>query len=671
MSRRRYGVALLLVAGAMAWWLWPCDVELRASPVGDPRGAEGEASLRVSASAAKHVHAEDRSEVVTTAAPRSRQVRIVDANGDAVAGAAVRFATDATSLEVGDPAPTGNLTLAQNDLELGLAVMAPAMSGGDGIAGLPTETTCAFVIARLGALYGQGTLRFDDPLVDCPELVLMPDRSLRVRVVGANGAPCAGVVVSAGLRVPRTGRRFGALLPTEANGTTVLWHAGALAMHDDVVRFEVGAGSRHRFVDVDQSMAAAGVTELRVDDADMLDVEATPSAESPDPHPSRGELFASGRTVDAETGLPVASRAGFLDSWLTADGDLRSGRFDLFGDRRDTASIEFRARGFLSERVRLTRGATDIRVPLKAATRLRATVRVDDAIDVERLGIEVAVGERRIGAEIWHPGLGAPSPDYTHVRRRGVLQRFFDGVEGTDGVLEVAARAGGPPVHRIPQEQWRPVRGGFAVDLDLRSVFANARVQIRRGDEATRAACYVRSRGSGTPWSRVDVSDGESVPIARGDVLECVAVNTTCVATELRQGDNRIGLPAPARLHVRTATAGRFEPSVKMSVYLLERHEPSLDLVAPMRSAFPRPSNVSELMESENIGGWESGDLLSEMAIGARGRYLVVPVVLDADGDFRSVLAAAVPFEVVQVGESIEVTVDVDVTRLRALLPTK
>ena len=76
-------------------------------------------------------------------------------------------------------------------------------------------------------------------------------------------------------------------------------------------------------------------------------------------------------------------------------------------------------------------------------------------------------------------------------------------------------------------------------------------------------------------------------------------------------------------------------------------------------------------MESENIGGWESGDLLSEMAIGARGRYLVVPVVLDADGDFRSVLAAAVPFEVVQVGESIEVTVDVDVTRLRALLPTK
>ena len=231
MSRRVFTVvtgcgALALLVG-IGWWVFS-PANLGTPPVHDAavatttNAAPGGASPNATAASGAA-----RSDATPPHTPE-RRVRIRDETGEPVANAEVAFDLAEDLCEPG--------RLCMSDVEARLAAARHYRSASDGTVVLPTEAVVAFVLARAGERFGCGRLEFSGLFDAAPELVVAPDRTLHIAVVGPDATPRRDVPVEVtyqrwqGLtdELPST-----ELLPrTDADGLTTLWHAQTLPFWD-------------------------------------------------------------------------------------------------------------------------------------------------------------------------------------------------------------------------------------------------------------------------------------------------------------------------------------------------------------------------------------------------------------------------------------------------------
>lgn len=187
---------------------------------------------------------------LAAAAGPARVLRLVDENGQPVAGAEVAFLPASEAIDLAD------VTV---DCEHWFAAAPRVRSGHDGCVVLPTAAASVAAVARCGDRFGAGSLHFADRTLVGPELVLAPDRHLHVQVHDAAGRPRAFVPVEA-RRLARQWEQFRSwntepIGTTDAAGQLVLWHAQRLCSWDPrQPRFALRAvviGAEVEFVPVD------------------------------------------------------------------------------------------------------------------------------------------------------------------------------------------------------------------------------------------------------------------------------------------------------------------------------------------------------------------------------------------------------------------------------------
>lgn len=168
-----------------------------------------------------------------------RRVRIVDANRNPVAGAMVAFDVARGVVLADGVTPFGSVLVdgpLTIDREAALRDTPRVASASDGTAELATEHTSLFVVARAGDSYGQGVVVFDGLLLDLPEIVVAPDRNLRMRIVDAVGRARANVPVRVAFQLGENSHGHVPasldLETSDGDGRVTLWHAQSLPIWD-------------------------------------------------------------------------------------------------------------------------------------------------------------------------------------------------------------------------------------------------------------------------------------------------------------------------------------------------------------------------------------------------------------------------------------------------------
>ncbi|HUR28445.1 MAG TPA: hypothetical protein VM509_09680 [Planctomycetota bacterium] len=381
------------------------------------------------------------------------------------------------------------------------------------------------VAASSGGLFG--TASFDAPPPAPAVVALAPDRTLLVRVVGADGAPVGGVPVA--LRLRRMSRRFDVLdaRTSPSDGVARLRHAGQV--------LDSEAGSAPEFVlgvqglfdppieaPLERALALGEPLELALPPSGSCEVVVVDL----DGRPVRGPL-------DVRLGFGDAGPSGHAPPWsenrLERDADavvfeqVALGRELVASVVRESSSTTLEARGSgpvqqgerVVLRVPLGSGAWNLRgrllgaagVPLAGATaraqlesgdgraRFETTWPLSTGVDgrfalelpasaavksgmvlaLHRLGddgAELSVARRTI-----HPELDARVLDLgdfllaeTPVAIRGrVVDAAGHGIEGAEVVPALAFEPDADPLEAAPRAPWlQPVRSGEGGKFELR-----------------------------------------------------------------------------------------------------------------------------------------------------------------------------------------------------------
>jgi len=378
-------------------------------------------------------------------------------------------------------------------------------------------------------------------------------------------------------------------------------------------------------------------------------------------------VLVRGSVVDAATGRGVAvalavgtSRGGA--EWIAmSDWD---GTFVVEDQGAPEAVVRIVVddRDYERTEVTVPGGARDVRLELRRLPRVVATVLVDDDVMLSTLSCFVNRGGRAVHVSTGYERAGC-------LRICCVLSAW-EGAAATDTAFEVWGAWALPPPWRVPFGDWRPVDGGYLVNLDLRGQLQNVLVTSQLAGAAAGLRClFVRGDDSGK-W--VDIASGARPGFVApaGAAYDAIAVpeHAFPVRARLAAGENVLDLPPPATIAVR---AEGWPDDVRGTVCLcqLTWAEPLLDELAAagVLDAEQRPRSPETESQWFSPRSDVARPIGADMAFSVvcRGRYRLVPWVAHEDGA-RPLLDAAVDVEVTTPGQRLDVPLRVDADRVRA-----
>jgi hypothetical protein len=214
------GVCVAVVLSCVAVWSWSGRVDVAAPRLGESQPANGSLPAASTAPTPRAADAAERHRVASAESVLSQTLRIVDEHGAPVADASVTWSGTTPAVR----AP-------RDDVEVEFAERPRLHTGKDGTVTLPGASMQRFVLARKDSAFGCGVVTFDrfEPV---PDLVIAEDHNLRVRVVGPDGAPRAGVPVVVRWTThesPWQDSDDSEAMESDEQGLVTVWHAQTLA----------------------------------------------------------------------------------------------------------------------------------------------------------------------------------------------------------------------------------------------------------------------------------------------------------------------------------------------------------------------------------------------------------------------------------------------------------
>lgn len=400
--------------------------------------------------------------------------------------------------------------------------------------------------------------------------------------------------------------------------------------------------------------------------------------------------LASGRCVDAETGLPIRTELrGDRETWSWRTNS--DGTFQLIDDPRSRwarASV-VQARvfadrgwqglcfGYHERRHAILVDRTDNELALPRARLLRSRLRLDAALG----GLSIALRVRLPDGSVAYDG---PRHEVAGLRQQAFL--LPDDLHDPSAVrLEVNSDDDDEsPLAIVDGRAFRPTPDGFDVELDLRGAIVEYDVFTDGIDDLDEGCWFVRSRGE-TSWRRLHLYRHVSLVVRRDAEIEAVFAPSfqpwqrrTLTTTYTRWR------PEPGSQLELTWDAPEL-PGVEVGVLVLLRQLADRELVGVVdpgsheedfqhlecEHAWPLASDALTALHARPRWGHEvRSAAVQQLRVWQLGQYVVVPYAKTAKG-LHWFVEQAVPFELVRAGSKVEVAVRIAAAAMQAALDTK
>ncbi|MBL8754128.1 MAG: hypothetical protein JNK15_12580 [Planctomycetes bacterium] len=399
--------------------------------------------------------------------------------------------------------------------------------------------------------------------------------------------------------------------------------------------------------------------------------------------------LASGRCVDAETGLPIRTELrGDRESWSWRTSS--DGTFQLIDDPRSrwaSASV-VKARvfadrgwqghcfGYHERRHAILVDRTDNELELPRARLLRSRLRLDAALGGLSIDLRVRLPD------------GSVAYDGPRHEVAGLRQQAFelpdDLHDPSAARLEVHSSFDEAPLAIVDGHAFRPTPDGFDVELDLRGAIVEYDVFTDGIDDLDEGCWFVRSRGE-TSWRRLHLFRHVSLVVRRDAEIEAV------FAPSFRPWQRRTLMttytrwrPEPGSQLELTWNAPDL-PGVEVGVLVLLRQLADRELAGVVdpgsheedfqhlecEHAWPLGQDALTVLHERHRWGHEvRSAAVQQLRVWQLGQYVVVPYAKSSKG-LHWFVEQAVPFELVRAGSKVEVAVRIEAAAMQAALEAK
>ena len=400
--------------------------------------------------------------------------------------------------------------------------------------------------------------------------------------------------------------------------------------------------------------------------------------------------LASGRCVDAQTGLPILAELrgdGATWSWRTGS----DGMFHLVDDPRSrwTSASVVQARifpalgrqglcfGYHERRHAIRVDRTDNELALPRARLLRSRLRLDATLGGSSIALRVRLPDGSLAFD-------GPTHEVAGLRQQAFV--LPDDLRDPSAArLEVHSDDDESPLAVVDGTSFRPTPDGFDVELDLRGALEEYDV-FTDGieDMPFQGHWFVRSRGE-QRWRRMTLQRHVSLVVRRGAEIEAVFAPSfqpwqrrTLTTTYTRWR------PEPVSQLDLTWDAPEL-PGVEVGVLVLLRQLADRELAGVVdprvdadddphlerEHAWPlAPDALTALHANPGWGKEVRSTAAQQMRVWQLGQYVVVPYAKTAKG-LHWFVEQAVPFELVRAGSKVEVAVRVPAAAMQAAIEAK